>query len=92
MSVQAPIKLTTFRCDPKWIIIFNSPTSDSSAATSTVERTIFTATVVTGSSGFSPIASALSTLPNTPDPNSFPVNKIEYSTGRKNKQQDFKII
>ena len=73
MSVQAPIKLTTFRCVPKWIIIFNSPTRETSAASaSAVERTILTATVVTGSSGFKPIASPLTTRPKAPDPNSLP--------------------
>jgi len=77
MSVQAPIKLTTFRCVPKWIIIFNSPTRDSSAAASAVDRTILTATVVIGSSGFKPIASALTTRPNAPDPNSLPVCKMK---------------
>ena len=69
----APSKLTTFSCDPKWII-FNSPTRDSRTAASAVKRTIFTATVVTGSSDFNPVASAyLTTRPKVPDPNSFPV-------------------
>ena len=39
------------------------------------ERTILTATVVTGSSDFNPVASAyLTTRPKAPDPNSFPVH------------------
>ena len=75
--VQAPRRLTTFWLVPNlvvfwWIIIFNSPTRDSRAATSAVERTILTATIVTGSSDFNPVASALTTRPNAPDPNSFP--------------------
>ena len=50
--VQASRRLTTFWCDPKWIIIFNSPTKDSRAAASAVELTILTAYVVTSSSDF----------------------------------------
>ena len=74
--VQAPRRLTTFSCDPKWIIIFNSPTRDSRAAASAVERTILTATVVTGSSNFNPVAAALTTRPKAPDPNSCPLQTI----------------
>ena len=70
--VQAPIKLTTFKCDPRRAIIFNSPTRDSMAVASAFGFTILTATVVTGSSDFNPIASAFTTRPNAPTPNSFP--------------------
>ena len=73
LLVQAPSKLTTFRCAPKWIIIFNSPTKASRAATFVCERTILTATVLTDSSqSLTPTASALTTRPKHPAPSCTP--------------------
>jgi hypothetical protein len=71
--VQAPSKLTTFKCAPKWIRIFNSLTKASRAAALVWERTILTATVWTFSSeSLTPTASALTTRPKHPAPSCTP--------------------
>ncbi len=71
--VQAPSKLTTFKCAPKWIRIFNSLTKASRAAALVWERTILTATVWTFSSAsLTPTASALTTRPKHPAPSCTP--------------------
>ena len=69
--VQAPSKLTTFKWDPRWIIIFSSDMRALRATMLPCERIIFTATVVFGSVSM-PIASPFKTRPNAPAPNCLP--------------------
>ena len=74
--VQAPNKLTTFRCGPKCIKIFNSDARDSRAVGSIDDLIILTATVLQVRSLRSrtvPRALASTTTPNCPTPSCFPV-------------------
>lgn len=75
--VQAPNKLTTFKCGPKWIMNFNSDARDSRAVGSRDDFAIFTATVLQVWSFRSrtvPRALASTTTPNCPTPSCFPVH------------------
>lgn len=74
--MYAPSKLTTFKCLPRCIIIFNSDAKDLMYDGSVFGFIIFTATVVVVSLSIIPIASALKTTPNAPEPNCLPENKI----------------
>jgi len=74
--VYAPSKFTTFKCLPRWTIIFNSDAKALIYDGSVFGFTIFTATVVVVSLSIIPIASALNTTPNAPEPNCLPKNKI----------------
>ena len=76
--VQAPSKLTTFKCGPKYIRILSSEARDASAvAFEVLGLTIFTATVLTFVSFGSckePISLASTTTPNCPAPKCFPLS------------------
>lgn len=75
--VYAPSKLTTFKCLPRWIIIFNSEAKALMYEGSVFGLTILTATVVVVSLSIIPIASALKTTPNAPEPSCLPKNEIK---------------
>ena len=66
--VQAPSRLTTLKCLPKWMRILSSDAREDSAVSSTCDLTILTATVELTI----PTAWAWTTRPNWPAPNCLP--------------------